>query len=139
MAKMGRPPIFEDVDAFEKRLNHYPGGFFAWCEEKKHLPLLEWFAVYMGCSSDAIQDYMKKDGIQPDGSYDKKQDFNRPLKRFLEELNAYLVEYGLTTKLRHDPLVIFCLKQRGYKDHQEVDSNLTVTVQIAGDEDGLAD
>ncbi|MBR4049176.1 MAG: hypothetical protein IKK09_01630 [Clostridia bacterium] len=138
MARMGRPPIFKDIDAFEERLNLFPGGFFAWCKEKNHMPLLEWFAVYMGCSSDAIQDYMKKDGMQPDGSYDAKQDFNRPLKLFIEELNAYLVEFGLTTKLKHDPLVIFCLKQRGYTDKQEVDTNMTVSVQLADNFKDLA-
>lgn len=139
MARTGRPPLFLDVAAFEKQLNHYKGGFFQWCKDKKHLPLVEWFAVYMGCSADAIRDYIKKDGIMPDGSYDEQQDFSLPIKRIAEEMNAFLVEYGLTTKLKHDALIIFCLKQRGYTDKQEIDNNMTVTVQIAGDENGLAD
>ncbi len=61
MARMGRPPIFPDVAAFEAR---NPDGFFTWCKKNKRTPLWECFAVYMGCSRDALLDYMKKSSIQ---------------------------------------------------------------------------
>lgn len=139
MARTGRPPIFKDVDAFEERLNWYEGGFFAWCKDFEHLPLWEWFAVYMNCSRDAICDYMKKDGMLPDGTYNKKQDFRPTIKRIGTEIMANLIEMGMTTTLKHDGLMVFYMKNYEYTDQQIIDTNMTVTVQIAGDNNGLSD
>lgn len=135
MARMGRPPIFPTVAVFEEQLYHYEGGFFKWCKDENHIPLTEWFAVYMNCSTDAILDYAKKDGTQNGGNYDEQQDFSRIIKRVSTRIMAELIEMGLTTKLKHDALYIFYMKQHGYTDKQEVDTNMTVTVQMQGFDD----
>lgn len=133
MARMGRPPIFPDVEAFEAR---NPDEFFAWCKENEHIPLWEWFGVYIGCPRDTLLEYAKKDGIMPNGEYDEKQDFARSLKRIADRISAYIIENGLQGKYR-DALTIFYLKNYGYTDKQEVKADMTVTVNIDGD--GLFD
>ena len=135
MARMGRPPIFPNVAAFEAC---NPDGFFEWCKANEHIPLWEWFAVYMHCSRDVILDYMKKDGMCDDGSYDEQQDFRPIIKRIGTQIMAQLVEMGLTTTLKHDALTIFYMKNYDYTDKQEVDSNMTVKLVVNGGED-LAD
>lgn len=136
MANRGRPPIFPNVDAFESRLKWYEGGFFQWCKDNEHIPLWEWFAVYMDCSTDVIRDYMKKDGTTADGSgYDAQQDFRPTIKRIGTQIMAQLVEMGLTTTLKHDALTIFYMKNYDYTDRQEIDNNMTVKLTMSGAED----
>ncbi len=137
MARTGRPPEFENVAEFEQRLNRVDGGFFAWCEQENHLPLWEWFAVYMGCCTTTILEYMKKDGVKPDGSYDETQDFTGAIKKVGQQIMGYLVENGLLGRYR-DAVTIFYMKNYGYSDKQEIDSNMTVTVQMASDFKDLA-
>mgnify|MGYP003299719979 CR=1 FL=1 len=139
MARTGRPPIFKDVDAFEKKLNWYEGGFFAWCKENEHIPLWEWFAVYMDCSRDAICVYMKKDGMQADGSYDNKQDFRPLIKRIGAQIMASLIEMGMTTTLKHDGLMVFYMKNYDYTDQQVIDTNLSVKITMGNNADDLSD
>ena len=133
MARMGRPPIFPDVEAFEAR---NPDGFFKWCEENNHKPLWEWFAVYIDCPRDTLLQYAQKDGMLPSGEYDNKQDFARAIKRIADRIHAYIIDNGLEGKYR-DALTIFYLKNYGYTDRQEVKADMTVTLQIDGN--GLFD
>ena len=135
MAKMGRPREFENVAAFEAR---NPDGFFEWCAKEGHIPLWEWFAVYMDTCTTTLCEYMKKDGTQDGEGYDETQDFAKAIKRVGQRIMGYLVENGLIGKYR-DAITIFYMKNYGYTDKQEVDNNLTVTVQIAGDKNGLSD
>lgn len=134
MADRGRPPMFPNVAAFEERLENYEGGFFKWCEDNKHFPLWEWFAVYMGCSRDIILDYMKKDGLNGGENYDAQQDFRPVIKRIGEQIMANIAECGLLGKCR-DAVTIFYMKNYGYSDKQEVDTKMTVTVQMTGFEE----
>lgn len=129
MSKMGAPPLFKDVKAFEAC---NPDGFFDWCEENGRTPFWEWFAVYMNCSTDTILRYMAKDGISEDGSYDKKQDFRGTIKRIGTRIIAELLERGISPSFKHDALMIFYLKNYGYTDKQEVQADLTVNLTIDG-------
>ena len=52
---------------------------------------------------------------------------------------ANLIEMGMTTTLKHDGLMVFYMKNYEYTDQQIIDTNMTVTVQIAGDNNGLSD
>ena len=134
MAKKGAPPIFKSVKDFEAR---NPEGFWAWLEENNHIPLWEWFAIYMGISRDTLLRYMAKDGMLEDGSYDKQQDFREPIKRIGTRIIAELIELNLLNNFKHDPLMIFYMKNYDYTDRQEVKADMTVTLQIDGN--GLFD
>lgn len=134
MARTGRPPIFPTVADFEAC---NPDGFFKWADEEAHIYSWEWFAVYMNCSTDALKAYMAKDGIDELGNYDEQQDFQVPLKRIGTKIMAYLTENGLLGKYR-DAVTIFYMKNYGYTDKQEVETNMTVSVQLADNFKGLA-
>jgi hypothetical protein len=132
VARTGRPPRWKNVDEFIKECN--PDGFFKWCDDEGHKYLWEWFAVYCKTDRHVILDYAKKDGMTPDGSYNKKQDFSAVIKRIGEQINSYMIDNGLDGKYR-DALTIFYLKNYGYSDKQEIQADMTVNLTIGGGED----
>lgn len=126
MARTGRPPLWATVDEFVEKCNPY--GFEAWCAENDKIPLWEWFAVYCGCSIDAILDYAKKDGVDKvTGEYDAQKDFSEVIKKVGQVIIAAMIQNGLLGKYR-DAMTIFYLKNYGYSDKQEIITNKNILI-----------
>ena len=109
MAQVGRPPIWDDPEAFEKKVDEY-------FQTQKPVT---WsgLALYLGFSSrDSLNDYAKK------------PEFSDPIKKALLRIESY---YEENISKNNPAGAIFALKNFGWKDKQEVEQsgNSSITVK----------
>lgn len=101
----GRPPIWDDEDAFDKKVDEY----FLQTKE----PTWSGLANYLGFESrQSLEDYKKKEKF----SYSIK----KALLRIEEKYETKAIYSGNPTG------AIFALKNFGWRDKQEVDQKTTI-------------
>lgn len=106
--KVGRPPIWDNPEAFDKAVDTY----FKITET----PTWSGLALYLGFESrQSLEDYKKK----PDFSY--------PIKKALLRIESH---YEKSIQSRNPAGAIFALKNFGWKDKQEVDQNINGGLNI---------
>ncbi len=106
---MGRPAVWEDSEAFEKSVDDYFQP-----ENAPHT----WtgLAIHLGFESrQSLEDYKSKDG------------FSYPIKKALLKIEQ-TYENGLFT--RNPAGSIFALKNFGWRDKQEIESDGKVEVTV---------
>jgi hypothetical protein len=104
----GRPPIWDDPEAFAKKVDEY------FDTEKQ--PTWSGLALYMGFESrKSLDDYHKKEG------------FSYPIKKALLKIEA-IYESNLS---KGNPAgSIFALKNFGWRDKQEVEQSGGITIKF---------
>lgn len=110
MADTGRPPVWSDPEAFDKKVEEYFND-----KEKAHT----WtgLALYLGFESrQSLEDYKKKEG------------FSYPIKKALLKIEE-MYEQGLGN--RNPAGSIFALKNFGWKDKQEHEQSGGITIKFA--------
>ena len=105
----GRPPIWDNPEAFAKKVDEYfeSGEIITWSG----------LALYLGFESrQSLEDYKKK----PEFSY--------PIKKALLRIESF---YEQSIQSRNPAGAIFALKNFGWKDKQEVEQsgNSSITVK----------
>ena len=104
----GRPPIWDDPEAFEKSVEEY--------FKDNKTPTWSGLALYLGFASrDSLNDYKKKEG------------FSDPIKKALMR-----IENGYEQRLFSQNVAgaIFALKNFGWKDKQEVEQSGGLTIKF---------
>jgi hypothetical protein len=108
----GRPPIWDDPEAFEKSVEAY----FATAEITKTNPTWTGLALHLGFESrQSLQDYKGK------------SEFSYPIKKALARIEENY-EQGLFS--RNPAGAIFALKNFGWKDKQEVEQSGGLTIKF---------
>lgn len=105
----GRPPIWDDPEAFAKKVDEY--------FEQDEPITWSGLALYLGFESrQSLEDYKKK----PEFSY--------PIKKALLRIESY---YEQSIQSRNPAGAIFALKNFGWRDKQEVEQsgNSSITVK----------
>lgn len=116
-SKMGRPLKFQDPIAFDKMVDK----FFDMCDRDNKKPTIEHLAVHMGCFDQTITDY------------ENRPDYSASVKKAKERCLNWLISAGL--EARNPAMHIFLAKNNyGYKDKQEIDTNLSGGVTIKWEE-----
>ena len=108
MNQGGRPPIWDDPEAFAKKVDEYfeTEQFITWSG----------LALYLGFESrQSLEDYKKKDG------------FSYPIKKALLRIEN---KYEQSIEGRNPAGAIFALKNFGWKDKQEVEQSGGITVKF---------
>lgn len=101
----GRPLIFKSAEELDAKIEE----FYEYCEERE-LPLtFERLSVFLNVDRKTIWNYEQKDEFFP------------CIKRVRERILADLMEKGLTGGI-NNTFGIFCLKNYGYTDKQEIES-----------------
>ena len=105
--KGGRPLLFKTVEELEEKIE----SFYDYCEERE-LPLtFERLAVFLGVDRKTVYNYSEKDEFFP------------TFKRVRERIQADIMEKGLSGSI-NPTFGIFCLKNYGYTDKQEIESTV---------------
>jgi len=112
----GRPPIWDDPEAFEKAVEAY----FVESDISKSNPTWTGLALHLGFESrQSLQDYKEK------------AQFSYPIKKALARIEENY-EQGLFS--RNPAGAIFALKNFGWKDRQEVETDGKVEVTVKYEE-----
>jgi len=110
----GRPPIWDDPDKFAEAVENY----FSECETQH--PTWTGLALHLGFESrQSLQDYKSKEG------------FSYPIKKALARIEENY-EQGLFS--RNPAGAIFALKNFGWKDRQEIETDGKVEVTVKYEE-----
>lgn len=107
---MARPRIYEDADELDKRVESY----MDWCRMNDEKPTVTGATLHLGfCDKTTLYDYRDR------------PEFSHSIKRLL-----LFVENGYETALHGNSVTgsIFALKNMGWKDKTEVDSNVTMGI-----------
>jgi len=123
----GRPRKFESADeVYEKGLAYINGML----EQEKHLTFTG-LCIALGVVKETFNDYES-------GKYDTdNEEFSSPLK----DLKQRIENYAELKLFGNNPTgAIFALKNYGWKDKQEIDTNVSgeITVTLEGDLDKWA-
>lgn len=129
--KVGRPPMFKNAEDFENKVNEYfvsIQGEFHWEEEsdrdgnvktvkvwdiEPEPPTITGLCLYLGFESR-----------QSFYAYEAKEEFSYTVKKARLRIES---EYEKSAIYARSPVFhIFALKNLGWKDKQEVDSNVTI-------------
>lgn len=104
----GRPPIWDDPEAFAKRVEEY--------FDTEKTPTWSGLALYLGFESrQSLEDYKKKEG------------FTYPIKKALLRIETH---YEQSIQSRNPAGAIFALKNFGWKDKQEVEQSGGLTIKF---------
>ena len=110
MSKLGRPLKFNSVEELEKKIEE----FYDYCEERE-LPLtFERLAVFLEVDRKTVY------------NYSEKEEFFPTFKRVRDRIQADLMEKGLCGSI-NPTFGIFCLKNYGYSDKQEIEATTVNT------------
>jgi hypothetical protein len=109
-----RPPIWDDPEAFSKKVDEYfdntPKDEQGWVD----------LALYLGFAGrDSLNDYLKK------------PEFFHPIKKALSKVER---EYEKGLKGRNPAGSIFALKNFGWKDKQEVEQSGGTSITVKWDQ-----
>ena len=118
MARTGRPLLFKSAEELQERID----AFYEYCEERGEVLTFERLAVFLGCDRKTIYNYETKD------------EFFLTMKAVRERIIADLMTKGLCGDI-NTTFGIFCLKNYGYSDKQEVTStnvNVNKDVNLSG-------
>lgn len=106
--KVGRPPIWTDPDAFDKKVDEY--------FDTSKQPTWSGLALYMGfISRDSLRDY----GL--------KEEFSASVKKALLRIEC---KYEEAISKNNPAGAIFALKNFGWRDKQEVETDGKVEVTV---------
>lgn len=103
----------------DDEFNDKAAGFYQWCTDNKHLPLPEWFPVFMGVCSETVDSWRKIPARIP------------AIKMIEDYGKGTVVEGGATGALR-DAMSIFWCKNHGMSDKQELSVDANINISIAG-------
>lgn len=109
---MARPRIYDDAEELQQECDRY----FLQCETKKERPTITGLTLALGfCDKSTVYDYRDR------------PEFSHPIKRALT-----IIENGLEKRLDGNNVtgIIFGLKNMGWADKTEVDSNIKASVQV---------
>jgi hypothetical protein len=107
--KVGRPPIWDDPEAFAEAVDKY-------FEENELSITWSGLALYLGFESrQSLEDYKKKEG------------FSYPIKKALLRIESH---YEQSIQSRNPAGAIFALKNFGWKDKQEVESHTDGKMEV---------
>jgi len=109
----GRPPIWDDPEAFDKKVDEY--------FDKTEVPTWSGLALYLGFDS--------RSSLQ---NYKEKPEFLHTIKRALLRLED-LYEFRLN-QARNPTGAIFALKNFGWKDKQEVEQSGGTSITVKWDQ-----
>lgn len=101
----GRPRLFNTVEELEKKIEQ----FYDYCEEKEVPLTFERLATFIGIDRKTIYNYEQRDEFFP------------ALKKVRDRIQADIMEKGMSGEI-NATFGIFCLKNYGYTDKQEVES-----------------
>jgi hypothetical protein len=108
--KPGRPLIWDDPEAFSKKVDEY-------FTQEEEPPTWTGLALFLGFSSrDSLNDYKKKDG------------FSDPIKKALLRIERKY-EQGIFNS-RNPAGAIFALKNFGWKDKNEIETDGKVEITV---------
>lgn len=105
MATMGRPVLWETPEALQEKVNEY----FTYCDTNGRPPTIAGLAYYLDVDRQTIY------------NYGKKEDFFDIIKKARNRIMMYLEENAV---MGAGAGTIFVMKQYGYTDKQEVDTNI---------------
>ena len=108
--KGGRPKIFNSVEELEKKIEE----FYDYCELKEETLTFERLATFLNIDRKTLYNYKQKDEFFPS------------FKKVRERILADIMSKGLSNKI-NPTFGIFCLKNYGYTDKQEIESTNTNT------------
>ena len=122
----GRPAKFINYNEFKLKIDEY-------FKTSTAIPTIEGLADYLDCDVETIRNY-EGDRLPEGIKDDDKQLFFRAIKRARRKCQTALVNNGL--KVNNPAMQIFLLKNNyGYKDKQEIDTNMTGKLTICWDDD----
>lgn len=104
----GRPRLFNTVEELEQKIQE----FYDYCELKEVPLTFERLAVFIGIDRKTIYNYEQRDEFFP------------ALKKVRERIHADIMEKGMSGAI-NPTFGIFCLKNYGYTDKQEITSTNT--------------
>lgn len=104
--KGGRPKAFNSVQELEQKIEE----FYDYCEQKEETLTFERLATFVGVDRRTLY------------NYDKKDEYFLAFKKVRERILADIMSKGLSNKI-NTTFGIFCLKNYGYTDRQEIESN----------------
>ena len=104
----GRPRLFNTVEELEEKIQE----FYDYCELKEVPLTFERLAVFIGIDRQTIYNYEKRD------------EYFDTIKRVRENIKADIMEKGMSGAI-NSTFGIFCLKNYGYTDKQEITSTNT--------------
>ena len=123
----GRPARFKDPEKLQAAIDDY----FNECKDV--IPTIEGLAVYLDCDSDTIRNYEGRN-LPSNISDEDKQKYFVAIKKARARCQTALVNNGL--KVNNPAMQIFLLKNNyGYKDKQEIDTNMTGSLSIRWESD----
>ena len=108
--KGGRPKAFNSVEELEKKIKE----FYDYCELKEETLTFERLATFLNVDRKTIYNYEDKD------------EYFHTFKKVRERILADIMSKGLGNKI-NPTFGIFCLKNYGYTDKQEIESTNTNT------------
>ena len=110
---MGRPPIWDDPEAFSKKVDEY--------FETDQSPTWTGLALYLGFESrQSLEDYKKREG------------FSYPIKKALLRIEN---QYEKNIATRNPAGAIFALKNFGWRDKQEIEQSGGINIRFAEPEE----
>ena len=101
----GRPRLFNTVEELEVKIQE----FYDYCELKEVPLTFERLATFIGIDRKTIYNYEQKDEFFP------------TIKRVRDKIQADIMERGMSGAI-NPTFGIFCLKNYGYTDKQEISS-----------------
>ena len=104
----GRPRLFNTVEELEQKIQE----FYDYCELKEVPLTFERLATFIGVDRKTIYNYSQKDEFFPS------------IKRVRDKIQADIMERGMSGAI-NPTFGIFCLKNYGYTDKQEIESTNT--------------
>ena len=104
----GRPRLFNTVEELEQKIEE----FYDYCELKEVPLTFERLATFIGVDRKTIYNYSQKDEFFPS------------IKRVRDKIQADIMERGMSGAI-NPTFGIFCLKNYGYTDKQEIESTNT--------------
>ena len=104
----GRPRLFNTVEELEVKIQE----FYDYCELKEVPLTFERLATFIGIDRRTIYNYEQKDEFFP------------TIKRVRDKIQADIMERGMSGAI-NPTFGIFCLKNYGYTDKQEITSTNT--------------
>lgn len=105
---VGRPPKYNNVEELEALIEEY----YEWCEIHDKPLTFERLATFLDVDRRTIYSYSQKDEFLP------------TFKRVKERILSDIMEKGMANEI-NPTFGIFCLKNYGYSDKQEVVSTNT--------------
>lgn len=105
---VGRPRLFNTVEELEQKIQE----FYDYCELKEVPLTFERLATFIGVDRKTIYNYSQKDEFFPS------------IKRVRDKIQADIMERGMSGAI-NPTFGIFCLKNYGYTDKQEIESTNT--------------